>query len=925
MQTKPSSNIAKQLIVYVILFSSLITLITTGIQLYAEYDRDISNIDTRFEEIKSIHLKNLASRVWVADRTEIENQLEGLKNLPFMQYLEVRDEKQVLAKTGVQKSEQTISKSYPINYLYQNKTHNIGTLIVKASLTSVYEHIYQQLWKILLSNTIKTFLVSGFILFLFHQLITRHLVNISKFTSKLTINDLTQPLKLDRQSNNKKADELDTLVESITNMQQNLQASISSLETANITIHESRERYKNLLETSNAIPWELDLSNWRFTYVGPQVVELLGYPQSDWYEEDFWVNNLHPVDKEHAIEYCTGQTKLKQDHEFEYRMVGASGREVWIRDSVTVISDETGPVKLRGFIFDITEHKKAKTEIERKQNQVKQHQKTLLYIAKNQHIKDNSTRSASMLTNETLCNSLHASSSAIWLYDGNYQTIHCIDCYDAENKLHTHNKTLKNINHSLGESSIISIDYKSNVGELLPEIHFFEDNPDKISIEAPIKRGDNIIGIIIVERDKKNKRNKTDKNEQDWNVEEQSFINSTADIVSFTLEFWKHTETSKQLEKYQKHLESLVEERTQQIHEQAIIIDQIHDAVISTDLNNIITSWNRGAEQLFGYQGDEVVGQSINQLFPAQARSLFDNLLINKLIEIDSIEIETTMRDKNDTDFYALLSLSILHDSENKPKGVVSYALDISDRKRAEESLLQHTGELSAVNKELEAFCYSVSHDLRTPLRSIAGFSSALRDEYLELFDDTGKNYLDRVENAAMHMSTLIDNLLNLSRVTRKELDYKNVNLNDLVHDIIIQNDFPVDIFYLENNLKARGDQALLNILLTNLISNSVKYSQFVEKPKIEIGKIEKNSKTTFYVRDNGAGFDEQYSKNLFLPFQRLHSESEFEGSGIGLATAQRIIDKHHGKIWAKSAPNEGATFFFTIGKYKMIDPPVET
>ena len=204
MKTSIPSSIAKKIIIYVILFSSIITIITTAIQLYSEYNRDITSIDSRFDEIKSIHIHNIASRVWVADKQEINHQLNSLKNLPFMHYLEVKDNDGIIVQTGIKENEQVVTRNYPILYIYKNKTLNIGSLLVQASLKDVYNHIYQQLWKILLSNTIKTFLVSGFILFLFNQLLTRHLIKISRFTSEIKIENINYKITLDIKKKSKK-------------------------------------------------------------------------------------------------------------------------------------------------------------------------------------------------------------------------------------------------------------------------------------------------------------------------------------------------------------------------------------------------------------------------------------------------------------------------------------------------------------------------------------------------------------------------------------------------------------------------------------------------------------------------------------------------------------------------------------------------
>ena len=911
MPTQISSSIAKKIIIYVILFSSLITIITTAVQLHSEYNRDIVSIDARFDEIREIHLKSLASRVWVADKLEINDQLNGLKNLPFIHYLEVRDGNKLLAQKGEKGTEQVLTRDYPILYKYQGKKLNIGTLLVQASLKDVYDHIFEQLWRILLSNAIKTFLVSGFILYLFNQLVTRHLIRISHFTNDININNLNTHLTLKRKPEQTNTDELDILISSLTRMQIKLHNSISELESAEKIIFESRERYRNLLETSNAIPWELDLSTWRFTYVGPQVIDLLGFPQDKWYEEGFWKNNLHHEDKDHAIEYCSAQTNKNQDHEFDYRMVSSSGKDIWIRDSVSVISDESGPIILRGFMFDITTQKISEAAIKEKENLLKQYQSTLLFLAKNQEIKDNSIEPASILTNETICQTLKASASSIWIYNEDYSRIQCIDCYDAKLNSHNHNREIHLNTESKLNHSNLDIDALPKISDELPDLAHFNINQNKQNIETLITRGENVIGKIVVERDSKY---------HDWTIEEQSFIHSAADIISLTLEFWKHTRTSKQLDQYQKQLESLVEKRTRQVHEQAKIIDQIHDAVISIDLNYIITSWNKGAEELFSYSVNEIIGKSINILFQQPNNLLFNNDLLSKLFDTGSIEMETSMNNKTNNKFYALLSLSLLHNPDNKPKGIICYALDISDRKLAEESLLQHAAELSAVNKELETFGYTVSHDLRTPLRSISGFSTALLTDYNNALDNTGQDYLKRIDKAAHHMSELIDNILNLSRVTRKELRYEEIDLEKLTLEIVEHYNFNPTIFQFNQNLRTHGDINLLKIALTNLISNAVKYSSHSKSPEIKIGKTVQDDNTVFYIQDNGIGFDEQYAKNLFLPFQRLHNESKYEGNGVGLATVQRIINKHHGKIWAKSKPHQGATFYFTIGNYYMLD-----
>ena len=233
----------------------------------------------------------------------------------------------------------------------------------------------------------------------------------------------------------------------------------------------------------------------------------------------------------------------------------------------------------------------------------------------------------------------------------------------------------------------------------------------------------------------------------------------------------------------------------------------------------------------------------------------------------------------------------------------------------------QRTAQVEAANKELEAFAYSVSHDLRAPLRGIDGFSQALMEDYGDKLDDEGRHYLSRVRSGTQRMGLLIDDLLRLSRVSRAQMEHGPVDLSVAAKAVI------ADLRQQEpgRNIKARiqdglatvGDPHLLKIALDNLIGNAWKYTGRAESALIEVGAAEVEGKRAFFVKDNGAGFDMTYAHKLFGVFQRLHSAEEFPGTGIGLATVARIIHRHGGRIWAKGEPGKGATFFFTLPEDK--------
>ena len=260
----------------------------------------------------------------------------------------------------------------------------------------------------------------------------------------------------------------------------------------------------------------------------------------------------------------------------------------------------------------------------------------------------------------------------------------------------------------------------------------------------------------------------------------------------------------------------------------------------------------------------------------------------------------------------------------------MAVAIDVTELKNAErqiidlnhgleEKIIERTKELEVANKELESFSYSVSHDLRAPLRAISGYSNILAEDYNDKMDAEGKRILKAIATNSKHMGQLIDDLLNFSRLGRKEISLQNVNMSTIVKSCIkellsgsITNKLTLHIDKLPN---AAADPAMMRPVWTNLIDNAIKYSIKKEKPIITIGHKEDDLNNIYFISDNGAGFDMHYADKLFGVFQRLHSQEEFEGTGVGLALVSRIIYKHGGTIWASAEVDKGATFYFSLPK----------
>ncbi len=344
------------------------------------------------------------------------------------------------------------------------------------------------------------------------------------------------------------------------------------------------------------------------------------------------------------------------------------------------------------------------------------------------------------------------------------------------------------------------------------------------------------------------------------------------------------------------------------------------DAIVSADGTGSLTYLNPAAERLFGYGNDEARGQPIAILMPERFREAHRRGLERYLQTGESRvlgrSLELVGLRKDGTEVPIELSLGSWRRGEEV--AFTAFIRDITERKRAEDQLRQYAAQLEAANAELDAFAYSVSHDLRAPLRSIDGFSQALLEDCGDRLDAAGRDHLQRVRAATQRMGRLIDDLLTLSRVTREPMHRAPVDLSALAAGIAAELSEHEPARRVEwviaPGVQAVGDRRLLRVALTNLLGNAWKYTARVSRARIEFGcEAAAGTEPVFWVRDNGAGFDMAYADKLFVPFQRLHGAAEFDGTGVGLATVARIVRRHGGRIWAEGEVGRGAAFFFTL------------
>ncbi|WP_224363042.1 sensor histidine kinase [Hyalangium versicolor] len=368
-----------------------------------------------------------------------------------------------------------------------------------------------------------------------------------------------------------------------------------------------------------------------------------------------------------------------------------------------------------------------------------------------------------------------------------------------------------------------------------------------------------------------------------------------------------------------------------------LLVETAREGIWTIDAASRTTYVNRFLAEMLGYTVEEMLGRPIFTFMDDEGRQLAQQKVEHRRQGVTEVH-DFKLQRKDSTFIWTSISTSPIVDHQGSYLGALAMVTDITARRNAEEEvrklnaelerrIAERTAQLEFSNRELEAFAYSVAHDLRAPLRSIASFSDALTEDCADRLDAVGLDYLRRIHGGARRMAELIDGILSLSRVNRTTLAASRCDLSALARSIgdLLQAQFPDRTvrFTVQEGLVDQGDQQLLRSVLENLLGNAWKFTRERPVAEIEFGVSPERGIRTYFVKDNGAGFDMAYRDKLFGVFQRLHSQAEFEGNGVGLATVQRIIRRHGGRIWGTGQPGRGACFFFTLNELPL--PPATT
>ncbi|MFW9833697.1 MAG: PAS domain S-box protein, partial [Candidatus Thorarchaeota archaeon] len=644
-------------------------------------------------------------------------------------------------------------------------------------------------------------------------------------------------------------------------------------------------------------------------FVNPKICDILGYSQDELLSlspED--VSALvHPDDVAQIDDYLNNRLKDKAPGEpIQIRMFHKDGSEIWADFSAGGIEYGDVPA-VQASVIDITKRIKAETEVLRDRQVFRSIAEGAIQA------KDTGELSLELL--KGIISSLDFDFGTIRLYDEKnnvlrFAALEGIEISDTREELP--------LTQEFGDDYIIVHAALNKTPELITNVH--DEAPHKSylkrlkkfgaasSVAYPILDDDlNLLGVMSL----------ATHTPRTYSEGDRELFSTIVNMLGSVLE--------------RKRAEKALQISERRYRE---LLTNISEGMAIADLDENILFVNNAFADMLGYSRDELLGTSILDIIVDEDKEKILSQT-KKRRNGESTSYTHGFVTKDGGKRIVRVSAVPSRDDDGQVDGTIAVVTDITERiqkdeeiQRLNEELAQRveerTAELAAANKELEAFSYSVSHDLRAPLRTIDGFSQALLEDYSDSIDSTGKDFLHRVRAAATHMASLIEDLLMLSRVARAEMDREDVDLSEIAREIIdefqeVEPEREVTA-KISEDIHAHCDQRLIRLVLQNLLENAWKFTSKASDAQIEFGCIEKDEATQFYIKDNGAGFNMDYSDKLFIPFQRLHQSEDFPGSGIGLATVQRIINRHGGKVWADSVIEEGSTFYFTIPESRGVD-----
>lgn len=627
---------------------------------------------------------------------------------------------------------------------------------------------------------------------------------------------------------------------------------------------ESRSRYQLLVETTRVIPWEMDLATWQFTYVGPQGSQLLGFTEEQWCAPDFWVNALHPQDRDSTIAYCKAATNRGEDHDFEYRMVAADGRTVWVRDVVTVIVENGKPVRLRGVLLDITESKLTAQAVEEKNRQLAQLSGML----------SQSARNFQRLYRETPA-MLHSTDPTGRLVEVSDRWLEKMGYGNRDEVLGRHIREFVSSEEEEEFDRIRDRFWQS--GEPIWNLPWSFVRKDGTTFEAELSA---IIATPVGDTHGRS--------------------------LAVVFDVSERNRARRALERSARNFERLYRETPAMLH--------------SIDPQGRVVEVNDHWLREMGYRRDEVLGRPVTDFHvPEQRRRVMANVAEFWRTGAPVNRRAYDFLRKNGSTFEVEISAIVAQRRGETEGRSLAVSFDVTDRNRATSELQKKNAELQRLNDELDSFAALASHDLQEPLRKINQFSRIVEEELGDSLSGDPAFALTALRGAAGRMQTLIMDLLTYAQAANAPTAMKEVRLQDVVSSAT--DELAVSIEDAAASITVgplpvvTGDERQIQQLFQNLISNALKYRDPQRACSIEISAEPGGGGEGQRIRivDNGVGVDAESAHEMFLPFRRLQPKSSAGGSGLGLAICTRIAERHGWTLAVDGTPGRGTTLMIEI------------
>lgn len=683
----------------------------------------------------------------------------------------------------------------------------------------------------------------------------------------------------------------------------------------------SEARFRELAENIEDVFYNIDAASGRVLYISPGYEQICGRSCASLYADPSSYGASVVAEDQSLLKEADQRNHAGERSDIEYRIVSAAGQTRWIRECAYPVFNAAGVLeRVVGTARDITERKLA----------------DLALASTNRALQmlSRSTMAVKQIDDEA---QLLAEVCRVAVEVGNYrmawvgyaqddavQTIRPMAYAGDESGYLEAIEISWNEHHPTGQGpagQAIRSGQPQQRSDISQASDFFWRDAAlargyRSSIGLPLRDGERGFGVLCLYAG----------DVQQFNPDEVGLLQELADNLAFGI-----CSVRTRLERQRG--EEAARQAAAQLREQASLLDRAQDAIMVRNLDRTLRFWNKGAERLYGWTAEEVMGKTMEEFMYPNSQALAA-AMAQAVSNGGDWNGELEQRTRDGATVHVETRATVVRDAQGRINGVLGINTDIRERKRAREQILllnasleervqQRTAQLQVANQQLEAFSYSVSHDLRSPLNTIAGFCGLLEKSLAPPaaapLSERSRHYLARIRAGAAQMGELIEAMLTLAQVERSSLRCEPVDLSALAQ-ILSQGYQEREPgrqvrWQLEAGLDVQGDPGLLQQLLDNLLGNAWKFSAGRACAEIALGRqTSAAGETVYFVRDNGAGFDMAHAEKLFGAFQRLHTQAEFAGTGIGLATVQRIVVRHGGRIWGESAPDQGATFYFTLG-----------